>query len=80
MSLVRVLVRNSTSDSSEQPEEEEQHTPYNELPSGIITGMVCSIVACKIKHGHTKPPGPLTESELITQMEKNGKEKPINSK
>lgn len=53
-------------------EDDDEGTPFGELPSGLKAGMMCPIVALKIKQGFTKPPGPLTESELISLMEKHG--------
>lgn len=56
----------------EVEEDDEEGAPPGELPAGLQKGMVCSIVALKVRQGQTKPPGPLTESELISLMEKHG--------
>jgi DNA topoisomerase-3 len=50
----------------------DRNAAYSELPSSLTKGVSCKIVALKVRQGQTKPPGPLTESELISLMEKNG--------
>lgn len=64
--------RGRVEEDEETENEETDDTPYGELPTGLRVGMVCPISGLKIRPGHTKPPGPLTESELISLMEKHG--------
>lgn len=60
------------SGSDNLEEEAASNQPYSELPVGIMQGMKCKIIQLKIRQGQTTAPGPLTESELISQMEKHG--------
>lgn len=43
-----------------------------DLPAHIVKGCTCTIASVKVRKGQTRPPGYLTESELIGMMEKNG--------
>lgn len=56
----------------EEDEDYETNAPTGELPTGLRVGMECPVVSLKLRQGLTKPPGPLTESELISLMEKHG--------
>ena len=72
--VVYSIGRTEKYDATQDENEEDDFDDYTqgELPVGLTTGLECDIVSIKVRQGLTKPPGPLTESELISQMEKHG--------
>jgi DNA topoisomerase-3 len=63
--------RGDDEDDKNEDDDEGGGNAYVELPIGLRSGMQCRITSIRVKQGLTSPPGPLTESQLISLMEKN---------
>jgi DNA topoisomerase III len=70
--FTRVYGRQQTSDPEEGAEDDDTEGVEQSLPSQICVGMCCRVTSAKLRKGLTTVPGYLTESELITKMEKHG--------
>jgi DNA topoisomerase III len=73
--FTRVYGRHPTSPSEEgegEGEEDDTEGVEQTLPAQICVGMGCRVTSAKLRKGHTTVPGYLTESELISKMERHG--------
>lgn len=70
--FMRVYGRQQSNDYEGDECDDEEYGAEQSLPSQICVGMCCRISSAKLRKGQTTVPGYLTESELISKMEKHG--------